>query len=70
MWYKVFMVADGYDEAIVFLTNAEYAAVQNFLNQVKEQRCAFAWVGGHWDISGPHQRKEDARNSRNVDVGD
>ena len=60
MWFKVEMVADDYDMAIVSLNNSEYMAVKNFLNQIKEQRCVYGWVGGHWTISQPCETKEEA----------
>lgn len=60
MWFKVAMMAEDSDEAVVFLNDSEYAAVCNFLNQVKEQRSKYSWVGGHWVISEPCETKEEA----------
>lgn len=61
MWFKVFMLADDYDEAVVCLNDTEYLAVQNFLDQVKEQRYEQSWAGGHWLLSEPCSTKEEAR---------
>ena len=60
MWYKVIMIADDQCEAIVFLSDSEYEAVQSFLDQVKKQWCTLGWVGGHWFISPPCTTKEEA----------
>lgn len=59
-WFKVAMMADDSDEAVVFLNDTEYAAVRNFLSQIKEQRCEYSWAGGHWAISEPCATKEEA----------
>lgn len=60
MWYKVVMIAEETDVAIVFLSEAEYTAVKSFLKQIKEQRCLYSWIGGHWCISAPCAAKEEA----------
>ena len=60
MWHKVIMTAEENDVAIVLLSETEYAAVRTFLSQVKEQRCPYIWVGGHWCISSPCATKEEA----------
>ena len=63
MWFKVEMIAEECDTAIVCLNEDEYKAVQNFLNQVKEQRCEYTWLGGHWSISHPCETKEEAEKT-------
>ena len=60
MWHKVIMTAEEDDVATVLLSEAEYAAVKSFLSQIKEQRCLYTWVGGHWCISSPCATKEEA----------
>lgn len=62
MWYKVIMIADDQDEAVVLLNESEYKAVQKFLNQIKEQWSKYGWVGGHWFISPPCATKDEAVN--------
>ena len=60
MWFTVLMAADDWDYAIVYLNDTEYAAVRNFLNQVKQQRFKYSWAGGHWKLSKPCATKEEA----------
>lgn len=60
MYFKVVMIAEEYDEAIVNLNEQEYKAVRNFLDQIEAQRCESSWVGGHWSISRQCNTKEEA----------
>ena len=65
-WFKVAMYADDYDEVVVRLNSSEYAAVQSFLEQVKEYRSPLGWAGDQrrwnerWVISSPCSTKDEA----------
>lgn len=63
MWYKVEKYADGYEEAIVFLTEEEAAVVKRFLDEVEKQSDPRAWPGGIWYLNGPHESEEAANRA-------
>lgn len=61
MFFKVQMVAEECDEAIVELNESEYEAVKKFLKQVGSQNSVYSWVCGHWQISRPCNTEQEAR---------
>lgn len=61
MFFKVQMIAEECDEAIVELNESEYEAVKSFLKQVQSQSCVYSWVGGHWSISRPCNTEQEAK---------
>ena len=68
VWFKVIMTAEEHDIVVMSSSYSEYLAIKKFLSQIKDRRCVYSWVGGHWAISDACNSKADAEKISMMDI--